>query len=71
LAFALPIVEALKNKPRTRNPSVLVLEPTRELAKQTAEEFEKIAPNMIVTTVYGGVGYQTQGSVFWKFDQRL
>jgi len=58
LAFVLPI--AAKVKPRgTRSPQVLVLSPTRELAKQTAIEFGTFS-DLSTTTIYGGTSYRTQ-----------
>jgi ATP-dependent RNA helicase RhlE len=39
LAFALPILESLSNKPLTTGPQALVLSPTRELAMQIHETF--------------------------------
>ncbi|MGH8999495.1 MAG: DEAD/DEAH box helicase [Acidimicrobiia bacterium] len=59
LAFAVPIVERLSHRGR---PSALVLVPTRELARQVAEEFGGIADvkGLAVAAVYGGVGIATQ-----------
>jgi superfamily II DNA/RNA helicase len=59
-AFALPILQHLgSKKPFTR---CLILEPTRELAQQTYEHFEKIGKytNIRCGLVYGGVGYGRQ-----------
>ncbi|CAG8717887.1 9962_t:CDS:2, partial [Racocetra persica] len=72
LAFALPITEvllklheegSLKNVHRGRAPKVIIMTPTRDLAKQVSTEFESIAPNLKVLCIYGGVAYdpQTQG----------
>ncbi|XP_053392793.1 ATP-dependent RNA helicase DDX50-like [Mercenaria mercenaria] len=60
LSFALPIVEKLQQNPgrfrqRGRKPLVVVLTPTRELANQVREEFQKLSDNVQVTCVYGGV----------------
>jgi ATP-dependent RNA helicase DeaD len=60
-AFALPILNNLdlKQKP----PQVLVLAPTRELALQVAEAFQKYAtyiPDFHVLPVYGGQDYRLQ-----------
>jgi ATP-dependent RNA helicase DDX21 len=42
-----------------RKPSVLVLAPTRELAKQIATDFKAIITSqLVVLPVYGGVGYE-------------
>ncbi|CAI7786728.1 unnamed protein product [Closterium sp. NIES-53] len=69
LAFVLPIVERLKIlkesggkgagagfASRSKLPSVIVLAPTRELAKQVGDDFEYIgrAAGMSVVCVYGG-----------------
>lgn len=54
-AFALPILS--KIDPQRREPQVLVLAPTRELALQVAEAFETFAsqmPSVSVVAVYGG-----------------
>ena len=54
-AFALPILS--KIDPQRREPQVLVLAPTRELALQVAEAFESFAsemPSVNVVAVYGG-----------------
>ncbi|RIB22965.1 P-loop containing nucleoside triphosphate hydrolase protein [Gigaspora rosea] len=72
LAFALPITEVLlksyengglKNGQRGRAPKVIIMTPTRDLAKQISSEFESIAPNLKILCIYGGVAYdfQTQG----------
>ena len=44
-AFTLPMIDRLKKRaaPRARMPRALVMEPTRELADQVAEQFEKYA----------------------------
>ncbi|MFQ6654307.1 hypothetical protein Gotur_025365 [Gossypium turneri] len=70
LAFVLPILESLTNGPgkssRTsgygRAPSVLVLLPTRELAKQVFEDFEVYGEAVGLTSccLYGGAPYHTQ-----------
>jgi len=58
-AFALPIIQRLGEHGRMR---VLILEPTRELALQVEEAFQKFAKftDLRVTIVYGGVGYGKQ-----------
>jgi ATP-dependent RNA helicase RhlE len=59
LAFAIPIVERLD--PDARRPAALVLVPTRELAAQVTQEFERIAPKGVeVASVYGGVRFPAQ-----------
>lgn len=69
LAFVLPIVESLskdvlENNRRAygRNPSVVVLAPTRELAKQVAADFEHYAKAAKLSTMclYGGTPYGPQ-----------
>ena len=58
-AFALPIIQRLGGHGALR---VLILEPTRELALQVEEAFQKFAKftDLRVTIVYGGVGYGKQ-----------
>ncbi|QBR90980.1 DEAD/DEAH box helicase [Nocardioides euryhalodurans] len=60
-AFALPILSRLDLKQKT--PQALVLAPTRELALQVCEAFERYAahvPGIHVLPVYGGQGYGVQ-----------
>jgi ATP-dependent RNA helicase DeaD len=60
-AFALPILSQLDLKQKT--PQALVLCPTRELALQVCEAFERYAahlPGVHVLPVYGGQGYGVQ-----------
>ncbi|MCU1569345.1 MAG: ATP-dependent helicase [Naasia sp.] len=60
-AFALPILSRLDVSQTT--PQALVLAPTRELALQVCEAFEKYAAHLRgvrVLPVYGGQGYGTQ-----------
>ncbi|KAL3876853.1 hypothetical protein ACJMK2_034638 [Sinanodonta woodiana] len=70
LSFALPIVECLqrqtKSKERSRPPCVLVLTPTRELAKQVAEDFEEINDTLDITCVYGGSPYGPQEKAIYN-----
>ncbi|KAK6121294.1 hypothetical protein DH2020_044997 [Rehmannia glutinosa] len=47
---------------RGRLPKVLVLAPTRELAKQVEKEFKESAPYLNTICIYGGVSYVTQKS---------
>jgi ATP-dependent RNA helicase RhlE len=58
-AFALPIIQRLATHGKLR---CLILEPTRELALQVEEAFQKFAKftDLRVTIVYGGVGYGKQ-----------
>lgn len=61
LAFALPIIQNMEpSRERARLPRAIVLAPTRELARQVAEEFTQSAPNLTVLTVYGGAAYGPQ-----------
>ncbi|XP_022765655.1 DEAD-box ATP-dependent RNA helicase 7-like [Durio zibethinus] len=70
LAFVLPILESLTNGPAKtlrktgygRPPSVLVLLPTRELAKQVFEDFKVYGEVLGLTSccLYGGAPYHTQ-----------
>ncbi|TZF88075.1 DEAD/DEAH box helicase, partial [Cognatilysobacter lacus] len=60
-AFALPILAQID--PKKFKPQALVLAPTRELAIQVAEAFQKYAtylPNFQVLPIYGGQGYAPQ-----------
>ncbi|MDQ3206018.1 MAG: DEAD/DEAH box helicase, partial [Pseudomonadota bacterium] len=60
-AFALPILAQID--PAQFKPQALVLAPTRELAIQVAEAFQKYAvhlPGFRVLPVYGGQGYAPQ-----------
>lgn len=58
-AFALPSLSQIKPLGK---PQILVLEPTRELADQVAEQFEHYGKHTgcKVALIYGGVGYGTQ-----------
>ncbi|MGS0742715.1 DEAD/DEAH box helicase [Glaciimonas sp. GG7] len=60
-AFALPILSRIDLKQTT--PQALVLAPTRELAIQVAEAFQRYAahiPGFHVLPIYGGQGYEPQ-----------
>src|SRR3954464_3784817 len=60
-AFALPILSRLHLD--QREPQALVLAPTRELALQVSEAFERYAahlPGVRVLPIYGGQGYGVQ-----------
>jgi len=60
-AFALPVLSKIDLK--VKKPQVLVLTPTRELAIQVAEAFQRYASKMKgfhVLPVYGGQDYQIQ-----------
>lgn len=66
LAFAVPLVEKLESSKskgddhHSRHPRVLVLEPTRELAKQVGDDFSSISSKLRTVCVYGGVAYEKQ-----------
>ncbi len=55
-AFAVPIIERIKHSGKNTPPRALVLVPTRELAVQVRDEFEKLAHGRRLTSVpiYGG-----------------
>jgi ATP-dependent RNA helicase DeaD len=60
-AFAVPILSRIDL--RQKKPQALVLAPTRELALQVSEAFERYAahlPSVHVLPVYGGQGYGVQ-----------
>jgi ATP-dependent RNA helicase DeaD len=60
-AFAVPVLSQLD--PKAAKPQALVLAPTRELALQVSEAFERYAAHMRdvrVLPVYGGQGYGVQ-----------
>ncbi len=63
-AFALPILTRLGTHATGRNPRVLVLEPTRELAAQVETAFRDFArfTDIRPLAVFGGVGYGHQRS---------
>ncbi|KAK6119075.1 hypothetical protein DH2020_047193 [Rehmannia glutinosa] len=67
LAFGIPIIKGLDNAEQERGslrrgrlPKVLVLAPTRELAKQVEKEISESAPHLSTVCIYGGVSYTTQ-----------
>ncbi|EYB67492.1 DEAD/DEAH box helicase [Deinococcus phoenicis] len=61
LAFALPIIQNLEpSRERARLPRAIVVAPTRELAKQVADEFSKSGLGLTTVTVYGGAAYAPQ-----------
>ncbi|MDT8452643.1 MAG: DEAD/DEAH box helicase [Gammaproteobacteria bacterium] len=60
-AFALPLLSKLDLK--QKDPQIMVLAPTRELAIQVAEAFQKYAKHMVgfhVLPIYGGQDYRGQ-----------
>lgn len=75
LAFALPIIQSLiasnkanpsKAKERGRQPRVIVLSPTRELAVQICNEFETTAQSLDSFCIYGGMPYGKQEAAIRK-----
>lgn len=67
LAFGLPTLSRLAQKPPVRN-SMLVLTPTRELAVQVHKVFETFgrALNLRTVCLYGGVGLEGQARTLRK-----
>jgi ATP-dependent RNA helicase RhlE len=65
IAFLLPVLHRLMNKPR-RTTRALILTPTRELAAQILEEFNALAMHTPLTgaAVFGGVGMGPQEHAF-------
>jgi superfamily II DNA/RNA helicase len=64
-AFVLPMLTKLEHgRARARMPRTLILEPTRELAAQVEESFEKYGVNhkLNVALLIGGVSYDDQDS---------
>src|SRR3972149_4464959 len=62
-AFVLPMLTMLeKGRARARMPRTLILDPTRELAAQVAEQFEKYGKNhkLSVALIIGGVSFDNQ-----------
>jgi len=62
-AFVLPMLTMLEQgRARARMPRTLILEPTRELAAQVAEQFEKYGQNhkLNVALIIGGVSFDNQ-----------
>ena len=63
VAFLLPAFEhLLQDQTKTRNPRVVILEPTRELVIQVAGEARKLAArtSLRIAPVYGGAGMRKQ-----------
>lgn len=62
-AFGIPAIELVQQPGEQKDPQVLVLCPTRELAMQVSEElrkFSKYKEGLRVVTVYGGQNIDTQ-----------
>jgi len=65
-SFVLPMLTLLENgRARARMPRTLILEPTRELAAQVAENFEKYGKNhrLTMALLIGGVSFEDQNRV--------
>jgi ATP-dependent RNA helicase DeaD len=62
-AFGIPAIEAIDRQTRSKNPQVLVLCPTRELAMQACEEmnrFAKYRRGIRIVAIYGGQAIERQ-----------
>ncbi|WP_375451018.1 DEAD/DEAH box helicase [uncultured Devosia sp.] len=62
-SFVLPMLTLLENgRARARMPRTLILEPTRELAAQVSENFEKYGQNhrISMALIIGGVSFEDQ-----------
>jgi len=60
-AFGLPILQLIS--PETKSAQALILAPTRELCMQIAgdiRDYAKHMPNIRITPIYGGAGFQGQ-----------
>ena len=65
-SFVLPMLTLLESgRARARMPRTLILEPTRELAAQVAENFEKYGKNhrLTMALLIGGVSFEDQNKV--------
>ncbi|MBL8854425.1 MAG: DEAD/DEAH box helicase [Planctomycetaceae bacterium] len=70
-AFALPILSKIQ-VPARRQPQVLVLAPTRELAMQVSASFQQYGRNLAglqIATIYGGQDYEVQFRQLSRFPQ--
>jgi ATP-dependent RNA helicase RhlE len=61
-AFTLPLLERISDTPPTRNPRVLIVAPTRELAAQIDETVRDLSRHLRLrrVTIFGGVGESPQ-----------
>ncbi|EPY53882.1 ATP-dependent RNA helicase Mak5 [Schizosaccharomyces cryophilus OY26] len=68
LAFAIPIMEHCLNVLNTKQVQALVIAPTRELAHQLLEHFEKVKPdsNLRIMAITGGLAVQKQQRLLSK-----
>src|ERR671924_1377679 len=65
-SFVLPMLTLLESgRARARMPRTLILEPTRELAAQVHENFEKYGKNhrLSVALLIGGVSFEDQNRI--------
>jgi superfamily II DNA/RNA helicase len=65
-SFVLPMLTRLESgRARARMPRTLILEPTRELAAQVAENFEKYGKNhrLTMALLIGGVSFEDQNRI--------
>ncbi|GJD11022.1 DEAD-box ATP-dependent RNA helicase 3, chloroplastic [Galdieria sulphuraria] len=66
LAYVLPLIEKASlghfkaHTKRTGSPFIVVLAPTRELARQVFEEFGKLETTLLGACIYGGAPYRPQ-----------
>jgi ATP-dependent RNA helicase RhlE len=61
-AFTLPLLERIADAPATRNPRILIVAPTRELAAQIDESVRDLSRHLRLrrVTIFGGVGEMPQ-----------
>ena len=73
LAYTLPMIQALKNKPVRRLRGVVVV-PTRELVDQAKEIFKKCNETIEVGTAVGSVSLRAESGALvdrlWKYDPK-
>ncbi|MEM8827531.1 MAG: DEAD/DEAH box helicase, partial [Pseudomonadota bacterium] len=68
-SFVLPMIDILgEGRSRARMPRSLIIAPTRELAVQVAENFEKYGKNhkLAMALLIGGVGFADQNKILEK-----
>lgn len=68
-SFVLPLIEILSSgRAKARMPRCIILEPTRELAAQVAENFEKYGKNhkLNMALLIGGVSFGDQDALLMK-----
>ena len=71
IAFLLPILSRIFANPATKDPSALILTPTRELCLQITEEAEKLCSQhpTNICSLYGGQSYHLQEKQLAKNPQ--